>query len=180
MAAAVAQALLDEAGLGDQVRVESFGTAAYHVGEPIDAQAESALRRQGWTAARHRARRLGRGDVEAPDLVLCADHSNEGVVRRLATLGDGEKKVRMLRSFDPATDDADDEIPDPWAGGPEEDLAMLQLLGPLPDGLFGAYMEIAPLRTDGRRGGPCFLSIPCWYTPFCSGATTGTGSPGSQ
>jgi protein-tyrosine phosphatase len=122
MAAAVAQALVDDAGLSDRVQVESFGTAAYHAGEPIDPRAEAALRRRGWTARRHRARRLRPADVHAADLVLCADHSNEGVVRRLAENGDGGdggKKVRMLRSFDPGTDNRDDEVPDPWGGGAE-------------------------------------------------------------
>jgi protein-tyrosine phosphatase len=128
MAAAVAQALVSDAGLSDRVQVESFGTAAFHIGEPIDPRAEAALRRRGWTARRHRARRLGPDDVHAADLVLCADHSNEGAVRRLAGDGEGGEKVRMLRSFDPGTDNRDDEVPDPWGGGGEDFDRALELV----------------------------------------------------
>jgi protein-tyrosine phosphatase len=116
MAQAVAQAMVDGAGLGDRVSVESFGTAADHVGEPIDPRAEAALQRRGWTAERHRARQLGRADMEAADLVLCADRDNWLTVQRLANPAEPGGKVRMLRSFDPGTDDADDELPDPWSG----------------------------------------------------------------
>lgn len=113
MAAAVAAAMVDEAGLADQVEVESFGTAGYHRGEAADARADAALRRRGWPAGGHRARQIGAGDVAAADLVLCADRANQATVRRLAPEHAG--KVQLLRSFDPASG-PDDEVPDPWDG----------------------------------------------------------------
>jgi protein-tyrosine phosphatase len=128
MAEAVARALADEAGLGDRVRIESFGTSGYHVGEPIDPRAEAALRRRGWTAGRHRARRLGPADVDAADLLLCAEHANEDVVRRLAGVEAIGGKVRMLRSFDPAADGTDDEVPDPWGGVKQDFDRALELI----------------------------------------------------
>jgi protein-tyrosine phosphatase len=117
MAAAVAGALIDEAGLGNRVAVESFGTAGYHVGEAVDPRAEAALRRRGWTAVHHRARQLTVDDVKAADLVLCADRSNQDAVERMAAFGqDDVSKVRLLRSFDPHRRSGDDEVPDPWGG----------------------------------------------------------------
>ncbi len=38
MAEAVARAMLDEAGLGAEISVESFGTAGYHRGEEASAR----------------------------------------------------------------------------------------------------------------------------------------------
>jgi protein-tyrosine phosphatase len=117
MAAAAARELIDEAGLGDRVVIESFGTAGYHVGEGADPRAEAALRRRGWTASAHRARRLGVDDVRSSDLLLCADRANLVAVERLAaSAGEDPSKVRLLRSFDPSSRPGDDEVPDPWSG----------------------------------------------------------------
>jgi protein-tyrosine phosphatase len=117
MAAAVATAMVDEAGLGGEVIVESFGTAGYHEGERANPGADAALRRGGWPAGAHRARRLRPADLVAADLVLCADRTNLADVRRLAGSGVGTAKVRLIRYYDPEASPGDDEIPDPWGGG---------------------------------------------------------------
>jgi protein-tyrosine phosphatase len=124
MAAAVARAMLAEAGLGDTVEVGSFGTAGYHRGEPADPRADAALRRRGWPAGGHRARQLRAADVGAADLVCCADRANLAAVRRLAP--DAGTEIRLLRSFDPAADG--DEVPDPWHGDDADFDATLVLI----------------------------------------------------
>lgn len=128
MAESVMSALLYDAGLGDRVSVESFGTAGYHVGEGADRQAVAALRRHGWPAGGHRARQIGPADVETLDLILCADRSNVDAVRRLAPLPAGRDRVRLLRSFDPGAG-PDAEVPDPWGlddGGFDRALEMIE------------------------------------------------------
>src|SRR5580658_6747743 len=115
MAAAVAAAMLDEAGTGS-VTVESFGTAGYHSGERMDRRAEAALRRHGWPSEGHRARRLERNNVAEADLLLCADRANLANVRRLAAPDTDLDKIVLLRSFDPTSHAGDDEVPDPWGG----------------------------------------------------------------
>lgn len=117
MAAAVAQEMVERAGLADRVEVESFGTAGYHVGSPADERARDALRRRGWPPDGHSARRITADDISHCDLVLVADRSNLTDVLRLAANDDDRAKVRLLRSFD-AESDGDDEVPDPWFGGP--------------------------------------------------------------
>jgi protein-tyrosine phosphatase len=116
MAAAVAQAMVEQEGLSGQVEVESFGTAGYHTGERADPGAEAALRRRGWTAGGHRARRLSAADVAGADLVLCADRSNVANVLRLLPPESDASKVKLLRSYDPASSPPEDEVPDPWGG----------------------------------------------------------------
>jgi protein-tyrosine phosphatase len=116
MAAAVAGAMIEQTGLSDQVVVESFGTAGYHAGERADPRADAALRRRGWPAGGHRARRLQAADVVAADLVLCADRANVAEVLRLPGTAAGTTKVRLLRSYDPDATATDDEVPDPWGG----------------------------------------------------------------
>lgn len=149
MASSVAGAMVERARLADRVTVESFGTAGYHAGESADPRADAALRRRGWPAGDHCARRLHPRDLAAADLVLCADRANLAEVRRLAGLppgpglpgqaapaglpglpdrtglpaglaGQAGDKIRLLRSFDPGVVAGDDEVPDPW-GGEEAD-----------------------------------------------------------
>lgn len=112
MAASVARALLDEAGLSGEVEVESFGTAGYHAGEPADRRADAALARRGWPSGGHLARQLTRADLPRFDLIVCADQANVAAVRALSP-GDELLPVRLLRSYDPAAGGAG-EIPDPW------------------------------------------------------------------
>ena len=128
MAAAVASALVAEAGLGHRVSVESFGTAGYHVGEGADGRADAALRRHGWPAGGHRARRIGADDVAALDLILCADRANLEAVRGLAARDGDRDKIRLLRSYDPEGGDGA-EVPDPWGcddRGFDEALSMIE------------------------------------------------------
>jgi protein-tyrosine phosphatase len=126
MAASVASAMVGGTELDGTVTVESFGTAGYHVGEPADPRADAALRRRGWPAGGHRARRITAADVEAADLVLCADRSNLLDVRRLAPGQAG--KVRLLRSFDPGMPPGEDEVPDPWYGNESHFDSALQVI----------------------------------------------------
>lgn len=116
MAESVGQAMVDRAGLGDRVTVESFGTTGYHVGESADAGAAAALWRRGWPADSHKARRIGRGDVTGSDLVLCADRAVMADVQRLAGTEQDRARIMLLRSFDPAMTTADEDVPDPWGG----------------------------------------------------------------
>jgi protein-tyrosine phosphatase len=116
MAAAVAGAMVQEAGLAGSVVIESFGTAGYHVGRPADRRARAALRRAGWPAEGHCARRITADDVARADLVLVADRANRAEVVRLAQTPADRAKVRMLRSFDPDAGVGDADVPDPWEG----------------------------------------------------------------
>ncbi len=128
MAAAVAAALVGEAGLGGEVTIESFGTAGYHAGEAADSRAVAALARGGWPTGGHRARQLRPYDIVAADLVLCADTSNRDEVRRLAPAGTAAEKIRMLRSYDPEGG-GHAEVPDPWGlddAGFDRALAMIE------------------------------------------------------
>lgn len=119
MADVVLNALLDEAGLADDVEVTSCGTGTWHVGEQMDPRAAAVLTRAGYDASRHRARHFGR-DWHDHDLILAMDSSNLADV--LAELPPGRKgRVRLFRSYDPEVGHAEEapDVPDPFYGGPE-------------------------------------------------------------
>ena len=144
MAEAVATVMVEQAGLGGEVTVESFGTAGYHEGERAHRGTEAALRRGGWPAGAHRARQLRPADLAALDLVLCADRANLAAVERLAGSSEATATLRLLRHYDPHASPGDDEIPDPWGG---DDTDFDQVLALIERSCRGLVGELA----RGRR-----------------------------
>jgi protein-tyrosine phosphatase len=114
----VMRRLVAEAGLSDEIVIDSAGTAAYHVGNPPDERATVAARRRG-TELAGAARQVRPSDFEDFDLLLAMDGSNLDELRRLAPDDGTRARVRLLREFDPASAGAPDlDVPDPYYGGP--------------------------------------------------------------
>jgi protein-tyrosine phosphatase len=111
MAELVLQAKLDDAGLGDVVRLSSAGTGGWHEGEPADKRARATLKAHGYPT-KHVASEVSEDDLEA-DLLLAADQGHAEFLRARV---DDPAKVRLLRSFDPSAPDGA-EVPDPYYGG---------------------------------------------------------------
>jgi protein-tyrosine phosphatase len=126
MAEAVARAMFAAAGVAG-ITVESFGTSARHSGDGIDRRADAALRRRGWATLPHRARQLTGAELDRVDLVLCMDRANLAAVR--AGVTDGSTAIiELLRAYDPASGPGDDEVADPWTGGPADFDRALELI----------------------------------------------------
>lgn len=106
--------LVADAGLAAAVRVDSAGTAAYHLGELPDERSRAAARRRGIDLT-HRARQFVAADLDRFDLVIAMDAENLRRLQRLAG-GRAHPRLALLRSFDPAADPGA-EVPDPWYGG---------------------------------------------------------------
>ncbi|MGA7703442.1 MAG: low molecular weight protein-tyrosine-phosphatase [Solirubrobacteraceae bacterium] len=110
----VMRALVAEAGLEDEIVLDSAGTGAWHVGEPPDTRARGAAARRG-IALDSVARQVTEHDFEIFDLILAMDASNQHALRRLAPDDGARAKVRMLREFDPATAGTHElDVPDPY------------------------------------------------------------------
>jgi len=126
-----ADVVLDErvrdAGLAEQVVVESCGTGDWHVGEPMDPRTARVLRAGGYDPSSHRARQFGPTWFDH-DLILTMDRHNHSEVLRLLP-ADRHDRVRLFRSFDPAvTDAAVPDLPDPWYGGPQGFADVLEIV----------------------------------------------------
>lgn len=136
IAEAVLRQQLEEAGLSEEVEVQSAGTAGYHVGEDADRRTNRVLAEHGYELD-HTAQKFTAQMLRNADLVLVMDSSNYEDVRSLASLTESttalanEDKIKMMLSFAPdATgepDDADD-VPDPWYGGPSDFEHVLALI----------------------------------------------------
>lgn len=119
MAEFVLRERFEEAGLGEQVIVNSAGTTAWEEGNPADPRTIAAMQRHGHTGdyTSHRARVFDKRWFTDRDLVLAADHGHYTVLRRLAAEREAKDRIRMIRSFDPSGLKGDDlAIDDPWYG----------------------------------------------------------------
>ena len=110
--------LVREAGLEDEIEIESAGTGDWHVGHPPDERATAAAGGRG-IVLDGAARQVTREDLRAFDLVLAADRDNREAL--LALAGDdleARGRIRMLREFDPASAAGGSlDVPDPYFGG---------------------------------------------------------------
>lgn len=100
-----------EAGL--EVHVDSAGTGTWHIGQPphpesVEAGSRAGLRIEG------RARKVTVADFDRFDIILAMDRANLRDLMGLAPSKESQAKVRLFRTYDPAT--TIDEVPDPWGG----------------------------------------------------------------
>jgi protein-tyrosine phosphatase len=110
----VMRRLVAEAGLQDEIVLDSAGTGAWHVGEPPDERASEAAYARG-IELDSVARQVRTADFERFDLILAMDGSNHHALRQRAPDERARRKVRLLREFDPASADAHDlDVPDPY------------------------------------------------------------------
>jgi protein-tyrosine phosphatase len=120
MAELMLQAAFMEAGLEDEVVVDSAGTTAYEAGRPIDPRAARNLTTHNLVSDRHVAREWRSEWFAERHLILALDVDHYGWLRASAPDDEARARVRMLRSFDPALEGCDpleQGIEDPWYGG---------------------------------------------------------------
>ena len=146
MAETVLRAALAEAGLDGAVVVDSAGTGDWHIGQPMNSGARTALATRGYDGSDHRARQIEPSWLARRDLVLAMDARNLADLRRMAGAA-GSDRIRLFGEVgglsgqgrpDPRGrgdrggqgDEADGaEIPDPYGGNAAEFGYVLDLLG---------------------------------------------------
>jgi len=116
-AEAVMRHLVAERGLAGEIEIESAGTGDWHVGDPADERTRAAAMQRGYRME-GRAQQFRRVFFDRFDYVLAADQNNYRQLEQLAPDAAARRKIRLLRSFDPAAPEGA-EIPDPYYGGPD-------------------------------------------------------------
>jgi protein-tyrosine phosphatase len=113
-AEAVFRGLVQEAGLDAEFSIESAGTGDWHVGQAADPRSVAAGKRRG-IELRGRAQQFTRADFARFDYVLAMDASNLADLTAMTPSKDARNKVRLMRSFDPASPGGA-SVPDPYLG----------------------------------------------------------------
>jgi len=102
---------------GSEIRyeVDSAGISGYHVGEPPDRRMRQVAAHHGFEYS-GRSRQFHPKDFAKFDLIVAMDTSNRFDLLRMAKIPDDQKKIRLMREFDPDTDE-NLSVPDPYYGG---------------------------------------------------------------
>ena len=107
------------AGMADDVVVDSAGTTDWESGQSIDGRAAAKLTELGIESHLHRARCFDPVWYRERDLILALDLDHYRELRAEAPDDDARDRIHLLREFDPSTTDTDLEelgIYDPWYG----------------------------------------------------------------
>ncbi|AHY47146.1 Protein-tyrosine-phosphatase [Rubrobacter radiotolerans] len=123
VAEGVFRKLVEEAGLGGRIRVDSAGTGAWHLGHEPDERAQRSVLSRGIDISDVRARRLVSEDLDRFDYVLTMDEYN---LREVRALGDGKTVVRPFMDYHP--DPEVTEVPDPYYGAEDGFAEVLDLV----------------------------------------------------
>ena len=132
MAEGVFRKLIDEAGLRDQIEIDSAGTHAYHVGAPPDDRAQAATVRRGIDISNLRGRQAVIEDFARYDYVLAMDHENYAHLRALCPTG-CEHRLRLFLEY--ATRSTERAVPDPYFGAVSGFDRVLDLIEDAAEGL---------------------------------------------
>ncbi len=106
--------IVTESGLAERIHVDSAGTHAYHVGQPPDNRAITAARRRGYSLENIRARRVETTDFERFNYIVAMDRLN---LHMLTEMREASHTAELGLFLKYATG-RDDEVPDPYYGGP--------------------------------------------------------------
>lgn len=123
--------VVENAGLGDRVRIDSCGTGHWHVGKAPDARARAAAARRGIDISGLRARQFQESDLAGFDYVLVMDRQNLEDVQLVWEQSGGTRPELFLyygRS-------AHEEVPDPYYGGEQGFETVLDLIHDASEGL---------------------------------------------
>ena len=109
MAEAIFQKMVDEAGLSDQIKVDSAGTGAYHVGDQAHRGTRQILAQQH-IKYNGRSRQVTPADMaDNATYIITMDQSNSANLN--AQYG---KHLRLSRLLDYATQSNEQNVPDPY------------------------------------------------------------------
>lgn len=101
---------LRERGIAESFRVDSAGTAAYHVGNAPDPRTQAVLRDHGVAVVGH-ARQVRESDFTEFDHVLAMDQSNLDTLLKRAP---ANATASIALALEPV---GGGEVPDPYYGG---------------------------------------------------------------
>lgn len=105
---------VEDAGLTHLIKIDSAGTAAWHIGKSPDSRSTAAARKRGYDLSPLRARQAVRDDFEHFDYVLAMDTQNLSDLQQLLP-SDYSGCLDLFLSFHPNTSLR--SVPDPYYGG---------------------------------------------------------------
>ena len=117
MAEFILKALVKSKGLESRYHIESAAVSAEEIGNPIYPPAKRCLTQHGIQFDNgKRARQVIRADYDIFDRIICMDHSNLRLLRRIIP-DDPQGKIHLMMSYAGVIRD----VADPWYTGDFEE-----------------------------------------------------------
>jgi len=96
-------------------KIDSAGTAAYHVGNLPDERSIEVAKKHRIDLTNQRARQFSPSDFQVFDLIYAMDTENFANILKLAPSEDDKQKVKLiLNELEP---ESNTSVPDPYYGG---------------------------------------------------------------
>jgi protein-tyrosine phosphatase len=131
----VFRARAGQAGLAEDLHIDSAGTHAYHVGQSPDPRSTAFAARRGVDLSAQRARRVEAADFARFDYVIAMDHENMALLKA-ACPAEHRHKLHLFMAF--ATHSDSDVVPDPYYEGDDGFDLVLDYIEDASDGLIAA------------------------------------------
>jgi len=141
-AEAVFRAKVEEAGLAQQILIDSVGTHDYHIGKPPDTRTQHAAKQRGYDMSMLRGRQVEVADFTRFDYVLAMDNANMAILYRLCPK---EQRDRLGLFLEYASRYREREVPDPYYGGED---GFERVLDMVEDGAAGLLLHIRKQHID--------------------------------
>ena len=110
----LAEGILTSKTKNTSVKVDSAGTAGYHIGSPPDIRSIDIAKKYGIDLKNQRARKFNREDFNNFDIIYAMDINNYRDLRFLAKNQQQKKKIRLiLNEINPGLFES---VPDPYYG----------------------------------------------------------------
>jgi protein-tyrosine phosphatase len=147
-AEAVLRAKLAQAGLAEQIDVDSAGTHGFHAKDAPDARAQAQARKRGYDLSRIRARPVVAQDFTRFQRILAMDEGHLAWLQDEAP-GDAHSRIELLLAH--ATQARGRRsIPDPYYGSERDFELVLDLVE---DACAGLVAALGQELAQGGRGG---------------------------
>ncbi|KAK1992579.1 phosphotyrosine protein phosphatase [Colletotrichum falcatum] len=100
-------------------KVDSCGTAAYHVGDPPDSRTMATLEDHGITDYHHAGRKVSPSDFNKFDYIFAMDRSNLRDLQNLKQRGNPDSKAKVMLFGEFSGGRRPEVVEDPYYGGDE-------------------------------------------------------------
>ncbi|GLV13422.1 low molecular weight protein-tyrosine-phosphatase YfkJ [Alicyclobacillus hesperidum] len=125
MAEAVFRNMVEEAGLADEIDVDSAGIGNWHAGDPPHIGTRRVLEKNGIDWKGLVSRQVTPDDLQRADYVVAMDDANMEALERLGA----PRSERVFRLLDLVPDEPLNEVPDPYYDGRFDEVYRLVQLG---------------------------------------------------
>lgn len=136
-AEAVLRQKFQQAGLSNNVEIDSAGTHGYHIGASPDPRSKAAGIARGYDFTGQAARKLEAQDYEHFDLILAMDQGHMAIMEQQKP-GNSRAELMMMRAFSPPDQQSTGQpadVPDPYYGADRGFDEVLDLIEAAADGV---------------------------------------------